>query len=304
MRHAAACAVGGQTEDIDQLRTQLYVRNFEGGFGSDWLRAAKARFEEAFKNKSYEEWKQGVQIIIAPPAKTDGISLRPNLNNTVNKVFFNESVYYYDYIRDGLLLDITDAITTPLTEFGETRSIADKMSEEQRGYYLTQNGKYYGISHYAGYNGIVYDMDLFDKYSLYFADSEISELIVNETDERSAGPDGIFGTSDDGLPATFDEFFVLCDKMLELSIKPITWPGQYYNTYIEKVINALYVDDVGLEQSMLNYTFRGRAKNLLNSVEKDGSYTYMTSWASGVRITMYRRAARFWDYGQQRRGRK
>lgn len=272
---AAGCSGGSGTEQIDPQRTQLYVQNFEGGFGSDWLRAAKTRFEDAFRNESYEEGKKGVQIIIAPPAKTDGISLRPNLNNTVNEVFFNESVYYYDYIRDGLLLDITDAITSPLTEFGETESIADKMTAEQRGYYLTKDNKYYGIPHYAGYNGIVYDVDLFDKYALYFADSDTSELIVNETDRRSAGPDGEFGTADDGLPATYDEFFLLCDKMLELGIKPITWPGQYYNTYIEKVINALYADDVGLEQTMLNYTFRGTAKNLIDPVEKDGTYSYM-----------------------------
>lgn len=279
----AGCSGAEQTEKIDTQKTQLYVQNFEGGFGSDWLRAAKTRFEEAFKNESYETGKTGVQIIIAPPAKTDGISLRPNLNNTINEVFFNESVYYYDYIRDGLLLDITDAITEPLTEFGETESIADKMTAEQRGYYFT-DGKYYGIPHYSGYNGIVYDVDLFEKYSLYFADSAQSELIVNPTDKRSAGPDGKYGTSDDGLPATYDEFFILCDEMVSLNIKPITWPGQYYNTYIEKVINALYADDVGLEQTMLNYTFRGTAKNILNPVAADGSYTYMYG-EEGVEIT-------------------
>lgn len=272
-----------QSEEINTHKTQLYVQNFEGGFGGDWLRAVKTRFEEAFKDESYEEGKTGVQIVIAPPAKTDGISLRPNLNGTINEVFFNESVYYYDYLRDGLLLDVTDAITKPLTEFGESESIADKMTEEQRGYYLT-DGKYYGVPHYSGYNGIVYDVDLFDKYSLYFADSAQPELIVNPTDKRSAGPDGEYGTSDDGLPATYDEFFILCNEMVSLNIKPITWPGQYYNTYIEKVINALYADDAGLDQTMLNYTFRGTAKNILNPVEQDGSYTYMYG-AEGVEIT-------------------
>jgi len=279
----AGCTGGGGTEQIDSERTQLYVQNFEGGFGSDWLRAAKVRFEEKFKDKVYETGKKGVQIVISPPAKTDGISLRPNLHSTVNEVFFNESVYYYDYIRDGLLLDITDAITEPLTEFGESESIADKMSAEQRGYYLT-DGKYYGIPHYAGYNGIVYDVDLFDKYCLYFADGADMEFIVNPEDKRSAGPDGAYGTADDGLPATYDEFFRLCEEMVSLSITPITWPGQYFNTYIEKVINALYADDVGLEQTMLNYTFRGTAKNIISPVEGDGSYTYMHG-DEGVEIT-------------------
>ena len=303
----AGCGNSNATEKIDPNRTQLYVQNFEGGFGSDWLYSVKARFEEEHKTDVYETGKQGVQIIVAPPAKTDGISLRPNLNGTVSEVFFNESVYYYDYIKDGLLLDIRDAITTPLTEYGESESIYDKMTAEQRAYYETSDGGYYGIPHYAGYNGIVYDVDLFESEEapLYFADSETSEFVVNLDDPRSKGPDGKTGvidgvdySADDGLPSTYEEFFMLCDYMLDLGITPIVWPGQYYNTYIEKVINALYADDVGLDQMMLNYTFRGTAKNILNPVASNGTYDYMYDEENTVEITPHNAYLMWADEGR------
>ena len=39
-----------ETEEVDPNRTQLYVQNFKGGFGVDWLYAVKKRFEEHYKN--------------------------------------------------------------------------------------------------------------------------------------------------------------------------------------------------------------------------------------------------------------
>lgn len=270
-----------ETEEIDPNRTQLYVQNFKGGFGVDWLYAVKKRFEEHYKDTEFTEGKKGVQIMISD-AKVDGISLKTsNIGNS--EVFFNESVYYYDFLSDDWLLDITDALTTPLTEYGESESILDKMTDEQIEYYNVE-GKYYGIPHYAGYNGIIYDVNVFEENLLYFKDSTQSVFLVNEDDKRSKGPDGQYGTGDDGLPATYEEFFMLCDYMVELGITPFVWAGEYYNTYIEKVMNALCVDFEGLEQTMLNYTFRGKATNIINSVNDDGSYTYMYG-EEGVEIT-------------------
>lgn len=270
-----------ETEEVDPNRTQLYVQNFKGGFGVDWLYAVKERFEEHYKDTEFTTGKKGVQIMISD-AKVDGISLRTsNIGNS--EVFFNESVYYYDFLSDDWLLDITDAITTPLTEYGESESILDKMTDEQIEYYNV-DGKYYGIPHYAGYNGIIYDVKVFEENLLYFKDSAQSVFLVNEDDKRSKGPDGQYDTADDGLPATYEEFFMLCDYMVELGITPFVWAGEYYNTYIEKVMNALCVDFEGLEQTMLNYTFRGTATNIINSVNEDGSYTYMFG-EEGVEIT-------------------
>ena len=51
----AACGGKGNAgdasnEQVDDNRTQLYVYNFAGGFGAEWLAAAKERFEELHKD--------------------------------------------------------------------------------------------------------------------------------------------------------------------------------------------------------------------------------------------------------------
>ena len=263
-----------QEEETDETKTQLYVQNFSGGFGSDWLYALADRFEEFYKDESFEPGKVGVQVRIER-ARTDGISLLADLDATPAEVFFNESVYYYDYLAQDLLLDISDVMTEPLSEYGEEGTIEDKMTDEQKSYYQS-GGKYYGIPHYAGYNGIVYDKDLFDEYNLYFKNEPGRSVLINSPDdEKSAGPDGKTGTSDDGFPATYDEFYQLCDAMVEMGITPFVWAGQYYDTYVEKVMYAMCVDHEGLEQTMLNYTFGGKeggvATNLIGEVE-NGSY--------------------------------
>ena len=114
-------------QKVDTTKSQLYVQNFKGGFGSDWLYAVASRFEELYKDEEFESGKKGVQIMISP-AKVDGLTLLSSINASNSEMFFNESVYYYDYLAKDVLLDITDAMTTPLTEFGEDESIVDKMT--------------------------------------------------------------------------------------------------------------------------------------------------------------------------------
>ena len=132
----SACAEQYRTsdsrdEEVDETKTQLYVQNFDGGFGSDWLYALAERFEEFYRDESFEEGKTGIQIHISK-AKTDGMSLLADLDATSAEVFFNESVYYYDYLAQDKLLDITDIMTENLSEFGEEGTIEGKMTDEQR----------------------------------------------------------------------------------------------------------------------------------------------------------------------------
>ena len=48
----------GREEKIDKSRTQLYVSNFNGGYGDTWLKSLKTKFE-AMKAK-WENEKQEV----------------------------------------------------------------------------------------------------------------------------------------------------------------------------------------------------------------------------------------------------
>ena len=54
--------VGG--EPVEHSKTQLYVSNFNGGYGDEWLQKLAARFEEEYKDTSFEKDKMGVQVLV------------------------------------------------------------------------------------------------------------------------------------------------------------------------------------------------------------------------------------------------
>lgn len=106
-----------RTNEVDANRTTLYVGNFNGGIGDEWLKNAITKFEEKYKDTSFEEGKTGVQVLIGDNNKTTmvGPELEKIISTSQNEVFFTESVYYYDWISKGLIADITDAVTNPLS---------------------------------------------------------------------------------------------------------------------------------------------------------------------------------------------
>ena len=165
-----------------------------------------------------------------------------------------------------------------------------KLTDEQKEYYgvAESDGKthYYAIPHYSAYTGIVYNKDLFDQKGYYFAKTpagtEIADyFIYNDDDERSAGPDGVEGTDDDGLPATYDEFFMLCDYIVQDGGTPLVWTGANYRDYLNSLMMSMATDYEGLDQTMLNYTLDRAATDLGKSQNgqfvKDAAATNITS---------------------------
>ncbi len=146
---------GFQQEEIDPDRYQLYVYNFNGGYGSDWLAAVKTRYEELHKNDVYPGGKVGVQIYINPQ-KTSIESITNQILDNRDEIYFTEYAYYYTLKDAGVLRDITDAVTADLAAYGdpEGTTIESKMTGEQKAYYgITEDdGKvhYYGLPHYSG----------------------------------------------------------------------------------------------------------------------------------------------------------
>ena len=261
---------GGNTEKIDTSRTQLYVFNFYGGYGSDWLTAAKARYEELHKDDVYEDGKKGIQIIITSQ-KTSIEALTPQILDNRDEIYFTEYAYYYTLKAAGVLGDITEAVTADLSSYGDSAgsTIEKKLSAEQKAYYgiAETDGKthYYALPHYSGYSGLIYNVELFEDRGYYFidnpqvsADSPIEDyFIYNKDDKRSAGPDGEYNTADDGLPSTYDEFFMLCDYIYSGGETPVVWNGANNKDYINNLLQALVADYEGLDQMMINYTLGG-----------------------------------------------
>lgn len=208
-----------------------------------------------------------------------------------DEVYFTEYAYYYSMKAEGVLGDITDAVTADLKSFGDKdgSTIESKLTAEQKAYFgVSENdGKthYYAIPHYSAYTGIIYDIDLFDENLYYFAKtptgSALEELFVaDNTVARSAGPDGVEGTDDDGLPATYDEFFKLCEYIKQGAATPLVWTGANYKDYLNSFMTSLATDYEGLDQMMLNYTLRGSATDLGTAQNgqfvKDASATAIT----------------------------
>ena len=260
---------------VDTTKAQLYVANYNGGMGTEWLNNAAKRFEEKYKDVEFLPGTKGVQILISN-SKTSADVWLSSAENSVNEVFFTENFIYGDFVSQNVCLDITDvvnddlsastvlqSITGSTTDMGDTGTVADKLTDDQKAYYEV-DGKYYALPHYMGTMGIVYDMDLFKDERLYFAadkNNGNNGFIIRDDDVRSNGPDGVAGTSDDGLPATFDEFYALCEYMKEKSIVPLTWS---VSAYMPKLLDAVYAQNAGYDEYMLNYTFSGTSNTLLD----------------------------------------
>lgn len=284
----------GVTEKVDHTKTQLYVYNFDGGYGKKWINEVKIRFESAYEDYQGKDGKVGVQVIVEN-RKNDGGKLLDDIQNNRNEIIFTENVAYYQYIARGGMYDITDITTTPLTEYNEFVSIFDKLSKEQQDYLLTDDNKVYAIPYRSNFEGIIYDIDLFDDNALYYAKggcpSEYSAftqanntnkangsfqayLYTNLAGQRSAGPDGLYGTKDDGLPATYEEFYNLCEYMKSVyGITPFIWHGDHETKpdYLYKMMEQLIADYEGLEGYTTYFTYDGVAKNLVQSIDENGN---------------------------------
>ena len=250
----AGCSKNGinnTTEKIDINRTQLYVSNYNGGIGTEWLYEVKARFEEEYKDYKFEPDtdKVGVQLIINPN-KDSGTTLTSTLPGSSDEVFFAEDIPYYDWVSKGMLADVSDVVKSAAAEGEET--IENKLTAEQRAMLTISDGKYYALPHYEHVRGLQYDVDLFERKLLYFSMDENNGnqgFVTSATEQRSLGPDGKTGvidgidySLDDGLPSTYDEFFRLCDYMVQRNVVPFVWTGMYndYTLYIEGAIFDAY----------------------------------------------------------------
>ena len=263
---AASCRGRGDNgngeEPIDHTKTQLYVANYDSGFGSEWLKKTIARFVEDYKDYSFEEGKTGVQVYTRFDKTFYGKSLLSSIEGSTYDVYFTEGFFYYNFVADNKLLDITDIVTQPLTKYGETKSIEDKLSPERKDFFKVNGSTYYALPHFEAVTGIIYDMDLFEEKEYYFAKNKENGndgfTTKSSGEELAYGPDNLPDTEDDGLPATYEDFFKLCDRMKSDGIIPICWNG-IATEYLTDFAKSLAADYDGKEETMLNFTFDGTA---------------------------------------------
>lgn len=252
---------------------------WDGGYGIKWAEDAARKFEADNAETSFEEGKKGVQITVEPSKSLAQDGAATNLKNLNYEIVFTEQSNYYDFIKNNAALDITEWVTTPLSEYGESKSITDKMRADDVEYYAQSAAKpqYYGIPWYVAFPSINYDVTLFEDNCYYFAaegQGDKDGFINDANTPKSLGPDGKTGvidgvdySIDDGMPATFDEFFVMCDKMVDDGVVPFIWTGSV-QSYVNNLFTALTANIEGYDAMNLNYTFEGTASDLIASINE------------------------------------
>lgn len=237
--------VFSSVEKLDEQRTQLYVANFDGGVGNAWLEKLKVSFEEAYAEVPFEPGKKGAQLIIDSSKANHLTAIATDSYN----VIFAEGVSYNELAASNLLLDISDIVQEVNTD-GKT--IESKLTEHQKKSLTAVDGNYYVLPHYEYYAGVTYDRALFNRKSLYIKQGG---GYTNATGNRSAGPDGKTGTKDDGLPATYEEFYALCNYMAtKANTAPFIYTGGYPG-YVDFLLEGLMTAYHGRDEMELAFTF-------------------------------------------------
>ncbi len=236
---------------IDKNKTQLYVGLYNGGWGRDWLDAAKKRFEA-----TYPEY----EIVITPMKdEYEYAQLKNSIVSDFNDVYITAS-NYYGYVASGNLLEITDAVTQDMADLGEAgKTVESKMKETHRDYYKTESGEYYAVPFGSSIWGLNYDVDLFEEAELFISSSTASGIVWTSgksgAPALSAGRDGEVGTYDDGTPVTINEFKALLNRMVQKNITPFIWSKE--DGYVLHILFSMWADSEGAENIDIMHEMSG-----------------------------------------------
>ena len=279
---ATGCGLGPQVEqEGDPTKTILRIGNIYSGLRDEWLTTIEKSFESKYEGISFEDDKTGVDIVIDNNGSYNGTKVMDSVDK--NDVWFTYMLNYNELVSRGLAMDITEVVTGDLGEVEESEAgvtIESKLSKNIKDdFKAVGGGKYYALPFYETYYGIVYDVDFFESEGFYFAKdfdrtgSLANMFVISAEDDRSCGPDGDYGTWDDGLPETYEDFYNLCRYIKACTMTPLSYPGQFVH-YWTRYLFQVWADYEGADQMMLNFTLNGTAKNLVeikdgDLVEKD-----------------------------------
>ena len=292
---AMGCSRGGGSEqETDENRIQLNVTYYNKGFGGEYVRELGTRFEDVYKDVKFGD-KTGVQVMYYPTDDDSKFRDAGLFKGATNfDVALAENALIRTLIKGDALLDVTDVLTTESEYDG--KKIVDKMSEQQKTA-VSKDGNMYAVPHYSSSYGIVYNISLFDANNWYFKDgytlptgynpndaicdyeqyqaTDINKMFISSaSDTKTAGPDGVKGNKDDGLPCTYDEFFWLCKKVAQTTgCTPVSWAGKYYSYYLQDALKSFLADATGKEEYLNIFDPIGKTPQNLIEVDENGDIT-------------------------------
>ena len=254
----------------DPTKANLHVRTLNKGIGIKWLENAAEAFQNLYADSTeFQEGRTGVKVTIIGDTSCDGDYLNNNVLN--DDIYFTEQVQYRDLVNKGKLLDISDVLSADLSVYGDAagKTILSKLDSTMENY-LNHGGKYYGVPFYDSFYGLVYDVTLFKEKGFYLSNS--GDFVFYDDPDLSVGSDGVAGTLDDGLPATYEEFGSLMKQIYDSGVTPFV-TAQNAKEYIADYLFNVVADDEGVENMVMNINLTGDAKDLVNVLSEDGTYT-------------------------------
>ncbi len=263
-----ACGTNGDSdggEIGDKVTLDFFI--YDAGLGSQWLEKANERFMAKNAKTAYGD-KEGVFCRI-----NKGSPSLASMATDGYHVYFMEWVEPVSgMVKTGNLLNINDIVTEKYdTRDGELVSIEDKMFPEYKKFAQADNGEYYAIPYTEVYAGLTYDRKLFNEGGYYFAQPDKDGTVFqskllgqtfkfikrNDNASKTCGPDGEYGTVDDGLPSSTVELVVLWERMLSRGVQPVQLSGKYLN-YANFFLDGLMTSLQGEEEAWATYGFEGK----------------------------------------------
>lgn len=276
---SAAC---GPTivDEGEEGKTNITVGIYSGGYGTEWLDKAVERFEEKYADTSFNEGETGVHVIVDKSKSYIGNNLGTTVKNddSIN-VYFGAEVPYEQLKSDNALYEITELVKETVNE-QDGKTIESKLTDDYKEY-LGRGGKYYALPLYETYSGLTYDAGVFTTKNLYFSrelDNSSSNtypgtnaFVTSKTDERSCGPDGVYGTYDDGLPSTYQEFYKLIDKMVLVNVTPFVFTFNN-SEYTNMLVSSLFANYVGVDglNAFKNFNTNNKEIEIVTGFNTDG----------------------------------
>ena len=234
-------STGGNSGGSSSAETSINVLLFTGTATRNgaikWIQDAAARFEELKKDESYESGKKGVNVTI----QDNKLIPYDSLSSDGNDIYVDESRSdMYTYSASNDLMQLDEIVNYIENEQGLT---IDADAKKRMLGYESADGQrhYYGLPQYEWSNSLTYDVNYFEDAGLYFARPDATKSVtypskygtakfVDPEDadmqkSKSCGPDGEYGTLDDGLPSSLQEFAQLCDYIKFKGGSPFIMPG-------------------------------------------------------------------------------
>ncbi len=287
------------TLQVDETKSQLYISTRNSGIGIEWLQKIADEFEKKYANVSFEDGKLGVQVIDEPDAAAHWTGLLSSFPNQKLAVVVDDCVTISAMSEAGVVKDMADVVKGTMNfdvtdkdgnvvSMGETSTIESKLFDRSKEY-LGETGAYYGLPWTFSYPSLPYNATLWEDKMLYFADDKANAIYLDTTklptstytgkaytgrgfitdkgQDKSPGPDGEYGTYDDGMPSTYEEFAYVLDYMVEeKGIAPfICFSGGNYE-YTNKFYAAFACSYDGAEDLQDLYDGKTREGNKVEIV--------------------------------------